>query len=109
MKDYYELFVQLSLQQCVKNDYGNKEKVKAHNVASKKLQKLQKEMKQIDCSDLLGALLDYEDDRVKVNAAFLCLQMNVHREKVRQTLNEIVNSSEDSTMVFSARMALQSM
>ena len=28
MKDYYNLFVELSLQQCTKNDYGNKLKVK---------------------------------------------------------------------------------
>ena len=44
MKDYYNLFVELSLQQCTKNDYVNKLKVKKHNAASKKLNKLQDEM-----------------------------------------------------------------
>ena len=37
MKDYYNEFVKLSLQQCNKNDYANKLKVINHNVASKKL------------------------------------------------------------------------
>ena len=46
MKDYYNLFVELSLQQCAQSDYANKPKVKKHNVASKKLKKLQDEMKQ---------------------------------------------------------------
>ena len=27
MKNYYNLFVELSLQQCTKNDYANKQKV----------------------------------------------------------------------------------
>ena len=48
MKDYYNLFIQLSLQQCLKNDYSDKEKVKKHNKATKKLQLIQKEMKQVD-------------------------------------------------------------
>ena len=37
MKNYYNLFVELSLQQCTKSDYLDKAKVKVHNKASKKL------------------------------------------------------------------------
>jgi len=109
MKDYYKLFIDLSLQQCLKDDYTDKEKVKAHNKASKKMRQLQKEMKQNDCSDILCDLLEYQDDRVKVNAVFLCLQMDIHREKASQTAREIIVGSSDSTIIFSAKTALQNM
>ena len=109
MKDFYKLFVDLSLQQCFKDDYADKERVKAHNKATKRLRQLQKEMKQNDCSDILYDLLEYKDDRVKVNAVFLCLQMDIHREKAGQTVREIIEGSADPTIVFSARTALQSM
>ena len=62
MEDYYNLFVELSLQQCTKNDYANKLKVKKHNEASKKLKKLQDEMKQNVSEDVLYLLLYHEDD-----------------------------------------------
>lgn len=35
MKDYYNLFVKLSLQMCSRDDYKDKQKVKAHNAAVK--------------------------------------------------------------------------
>lgn len=109
MKNYYDLFVQLSLQQCLKNDYGDKEKVKAHNKASKKIRQLQEEMKINDCADILNNLLDYNDDRVRINAAYLCLKMNIHKEKVLLILNDIVDNTTDPTLAFSAKMALQGM
>ena len=34
MKDYYDLFVKLSLQQCTESDYADKVKVRRHNAAS---------------------------------------------------------------------------
>ena len=108
MKDYYNLFVQFSLQQCTKNDYADKQKVKAHNVASKKLLQLQDEMKQIDCIDILYDLMSHGDDRVKINAATLCLQMKVHNEMALIVLNKIIDASSDPTMRFSAKMVLQS-
>ena len=109
MKNYYDLFVQLSLQQCLRNDYGDKEKVKAHNKASKKLRQLQSEMKENDCADVLFNLLDYNDDRVRVNAAYLCLQMNIHTDKVLRTLKNVVDNTTDPTLAFSAKMALEGM
>ena len=109
MKDYYKLFIDLSLQQCLKDDYADKERVEAHNKASKKLRQLQKEMRQNDCSDILCYLLEYKDDRVRVNAVFLCLQMNIHREKAGQAAREIVEGTSDPAIVFAAKTALQSM
>ena len=46
MKDYYNSFVDLSLQQCLKTDYVDKQKVKKHNAACYKLKKLKDEMEQ---------------------------------------------------------------
>ena len=45
MCEYYNSFVELSLQQCLKNDYADSEKIHRHNAASKKLLALQEEMK----------------------------------------------------------------
>lgn len=107
MKDYYNLFVQLSLQQCTKNDYCDKQKVKAHNIASKNMQMLQDKMKQIDCIDLLNALLCHDDDRVKINAASLCVQMPILIETASLTLKNIIRTSNDSTISFAAKMIMK--
>lgn len=108
MKDYYSLFVKLSLQQCTNDDYKDKLKVKRHNDASKKLRKLQEEMKQNNCIEVLSKLLYYDDYRVKVNAASLCLDMNVFVNKAINTLKTIVDKCDDSTICFSAKVLLQS-
>lgn len=108
MKDLYSSFVELSLQQCAKSDYSNKQKVKAHNTASKKLKLLQTEMEKNDSKELLCMLLSHEDDRVKINAASMCLQMNIIVDKAVYTLEKIVVFSDDSTMSFAAKMILQS-
>lgn len=108
MKNYYDLFVDLSLQQCTKDDYQNKLKVKSHNVAIKKLQKLQGEMKKMNCIEVLDLLLLHEDDRVKINAASLCLQMGVFVDKAIRILEQIIKLSNDSTLSFSATILLKS-
>lgn len=107
MKDYYNLFVELSLQQCTKNDYANKLKVKKHNEVSKKLKKLQEEMKQNMSEDVLYLLLNHEDDRVKVNAASFCLQSEILIDQAVLTLKKIIDVSDDSIICFSAKMLLQ--
>lgn len=76
------MFVELSLQQCTKNDYANRLKVRAHNAAAKELRQLQAEMKQNNSEEILCRLLDHKDNRVKVNAASLCLQMNILVDQV---------------------------
>ncbi len=107
MKDYYNLFVELSLQQCTKNDYANEQKVKKHNAAAKKLNKLQDEIMKNISNDTLCALLNHEDDRVKVNAASFCLDSKVLVEQSILTLEKIIADSDDSTICFSAKMLLQ--
>ena len=107
MKDYYNLFVELSLQQCTKNDYANKLKVKKHNVATKNLNKLQDEMMQNMTEDTVCALLNHEDDRVRVNAAFFCFHSGILAEQSVFTLKKVIDDSDDSTICFSAKMLLQ--
>ena len=107
MKDYYNSFVELSLQQCAKNDYANKEKVRKHNVASKKLLVLQEEMKKNADEEVLYALLGHEDDRVKLNAASFCLLLGLLIEPSVLTLKKLANDSDDSTICFSAKMLLE--
>lgn len=107
MKEYYDLFVKLSLQQCTKDDYADKIKVKSHNVASDKLIELQNEMSQDNNEELLLMLLNHEDDRVKVNAASFCLQFKILVEQAILTLKKVIDDSDDSTICFSAKMLLQ--
>ena len=106
MKDYYKLFVELSLKQCTKDDYADKAKIKMHNIASEKLNQLQVEMKH-DCADeVVCKLLSHEDDRVKINAASLCLRMDTLVDQAMQVLKNIIDNSSDSTMCFAAKMLL---
>ncbi len=107
MKDYYDLFVQLSLKQCLKDDYIDKAKVRSHNGAMDKMIKLQEEMSQIDCSDLLCTLLSHPDDRVKVNASSMCLKYNICVDIAVATLENIMEFSDDDTLSFAAQMLLQ--
>ena len=105
MKDYCSLFVELSLQQCTKNDYANKLKVEKHNAASEKLKKLQDEMKQNVSEDILYVLLNHEDDRVKVNAASFCLQSEILVEQSVLTLEKIIDVSDEDAFCYARKMA----
>ncbi len=107
MKNYYNLFVELSLQQCAESDYADKAKVRRHNAAYKKLYKLQDEMKRNMSEDEWLMLLNHEDDRVKVNAASFCLQCGVLGGQCVQTLKNVAEASGDSIIRLSAEMLLK--
>lgn len=107
MRDYYNLFVQLSLKQCLKDDYASKAKVRAHNRAADKLTKLWEEMSKTDCSDLLCTLLAHQDDRVKINASAMCLKYNICVDVAVSTLRDVMNFSNDGILSFNAEMLLR--
>ncbi|MBE5791575.1 MAG: DUF2019 domain-containing protein [Clostridiales bacterium] len=107
MKDYYNTFVDLSLQGCKKDDYADKQKVKKNNAAFKKLYSMQDEMRQNVSEEIWYKLLNHEDDRVKVHAATFCLKINILVEQAIVTLEKIRDDSGDSTISFSAKMVLQ--
>ena len=106
INECYNTFVELSTQQCLKNDYKDSQKVKKHNDAYGKLLKLMDVMSEENCDTVLDELLVHNDDRVRINAALLCFQTNVHKDKAIQVLKRIVESSNDSTIVFSAKNLL---
>lgn len=106
MKDYYELFVQLSLIYCKKEEYSCSKKVKAHNVAQKKLLKLQDELIKNKNYDIMLSLLEHEDEHVALNAAMMCLKANVHNRQARLIIERIYTSSKDELLRFSADMIL---
>lgn len=107
MKDYYNLIVELSLQECKKEDYCDKKKLRAHNAAALKLFKLRPEMKQYDCDEILRRLLSHEDDRVKNNAGAICLYNDVIPDEAEIALKNVMESSSDPTLRFSAEMILK--
>lgn len=64
-------------------------------------------MKQNVGEDTLYMLLNHEDDRVKINAASFCLQSQILAAQSVLTLEKIMNTSDDATIRFSAKMLLQ--
>ena len=107
MTDYYQLFIDLCLQQCTKDDFADPQQIKAHNLAINKLYKLQSEMKKTDCKGILKMLLSHEDDRVRINSAAMCLQESILADDAILTLRQVVNTSKDSILSFSAEMLLK--
>lgn len=103
MKDYYNRFIELSLQQCTKADYQDKQKIKANNAASKALRLMQSEMP----PETLTMLLTHDDTRVRINAAAMCLQSDVSVPQAVKTLKEIITAADDPTLCLSAKMLLK--
>ena len=108
MKDYYDIFVELSCRQCSKDDYSVKNKVNEHNEASEKLLKLQNEMRNNVSEDILKKLLAHSDERVRINSASFCLQFNIMQADAVKILSDIAADSEDPTFRLSAMMILRS-
>lgn len=71
MRDYYKEFVDISLQQCREDDYLDPKKIRAHNIAMRKMKRLQRELQSNGVTDFCQKLLKHEDDRVRMNAAVL--------------------------------------
>lgn len=106
MINYYDEYVKLCLLQCLKPDYLDKRRLRQHNRSVTKLAKLSEEMIVSECTDILEKLLIYNDDRVKENAAFLCLKKNVLIEKALDVLKELDESSEDPFLSLGAHRML---
>lgn len=109
MQNYYDRFVQLSLQLCLKEDYADKQKLKAHDKAMTQLDKLQREMAKTDCSRVILALLEHPEERVRMGAAAFCIKIRIYIEKATAVLDNIIDTSNDSTIIFSAEMILKHM
>lgn len=107
MKDYYSLFIDLSKQQCTASDYINKKRIKEHNEAAKQIKKLQFEIDSKEALNVLDILLEYDDERVKINAASICLEKGIFVEKASCVLKRIESCSEDHSLAFSAKMLLK--
>ena len=78
-----------------------------NDIREKSLMQWLDEMEQHPSEDVLYALLNHEDDRVKVNAASFCLNSKVLVEQSILTLKKIIAGSDDPTICFSAKMLLQ--
>ena len=105
----YNLFVELSLKMCKKDDYADKAKVKTHNLAFKKLFGLQNEMKMEPDGGIetLKMLLSHSDERVRLNAASMCFCNNILTQEAKSVLKKIIDTSLDSTIVFAAQVIIK--
>ena len=110
MKDYYTEFVNLSLQQCTKEDYKYKSRVRKHNRAFKKIEILTNEISKLEEGqriEILERLLFHEDSRVVTGAGAYCLQSGLLKDKALERLREIVLTETDPVLSFSAEMFLK--
>ena len=99
MKDYYQSFVGLCLQMYRWKEINDDEKFKKHNLAVQRLEKLKKEMSEVDCSEVMERLLAHDDDRVKMSAAYFCIKQGYHTDKARQIVTEIFNDKSKDPVV----------
>ena len=88
MKDYYALFIKYSLKLCKINDYKKNSKVRTHNLAIEKLDKIYEEMKINDALEVLLELLKHDDEVVSINAASYCLKSNLCYQETLNTLKK---------------------
>ena len=107
MKDYYNLFVELTKQLCRKEDYADRRNIKRHNAATDKLFKLRDEMKRANQLDLLLELMTHDYDRTRTYAATFCLHLDFHTQEAIAVLEEASHTASDSTVRFSAKMVLR--
>lgn len=107
MMEYYNLFIDLCKQLCIKEDYANPQKIEKHNAAMQQLKHLQENMKRTNCLEEMEALLYYDDDRVKLNAAEFSLHEHILSNQAILVLQQLKETSKDPTIRFSAQMVLQ--
>ena len=109
MEDDYAQFVDLCMQLCFWEDYLDKKKLRRHNAAMAKLDKLEEKLKRDASVETIERLLYHEDERVRLNAAATCLKkMGVLKDEANGVLNDIIASeSADKDVRFSASMLLE--
>ena len=77
-----------------------------HSLALKIAIKKQKVIRprRSEAEETARSLLRHPDERVKLNAAFLCLNMNTHISDAINVLREIQEHSTDPTLRMTAKM-----
>ena len=108
MKDYYNVIVELSSKLCYKDDYGVKKKVKEHNKAMTKLNRLDQEMNNPEGKQVLLELLYHTNDQVILSAAMLCLKLKFNLSDAKKRIAYVRDESSDSIVSFNAEMMLKS-
>ena len=61
-----------------------------------------------DCTELLGKLLNHEDDRVRLSAGAFGFSNRIMYEKSKQILTDLSCSCKDKMLAFDAKMVLAS-
>jgi len=102
MKDYYNLIVDLSMQQLLVDDYADKIKIRKHDRAMNKILKLQEEMMDIECDDVILKLLEHSEERVKLEGVVCCKRKRIYLDKAKEVLEDVINNPKDPTMQYAA-------
>ena len=105
MNAFYNDFVEACLNTCLKEDFGDKSKVKKNNAAMKKILKLREETSKIT-DDIIDALLEHEEERVRINAAIMCTEIERCSDKAELVLKDIYINGKDGIVKLSAIITL---
>ena len=106
--EYYQLIIDLSLQMIdLKDDYGDKKKVRKHNAAVTKLYKFIDHPDFPKIKPFLLKLLDHEHPRVVQNAAICCFIMNCYEKEAILALTKVSRCAKDSIVRFEAEHTIE--
>lgn len=107
--NYYEEYISLSLNMNSENDYLDKNKIRKHNQAMKKLFQLQEKMnKNINLYiNVLSDLMNFSDDKVRLLSSSHCLRQGINRDKAIKTLKIIAKTNIDRTISGAAEIILE--
>ena len=104
MNNYFEKYEEL----CEElTDATNKEEVKQHNRAMKKLAKLFYEVEKLEDKSFLKELLKHENPRTSTLVASHCLGLGVYIKEAKNTLKRNSRIKNYPTVAFNAEVTLE--
>lgn len=112
MKDYAKLYIQYCSSLLVdKDDYADKQKLKIHNSAAKKLNTICEELR-VDipyATELLSDLLENENEQVKLTVASHCLRLDICKDRAVNVVADIQKHTSNKFHAFDAEIILKSL
>lgn len=105
-RNYFDEIIEIARNVCSEDDYLDKDKGKKHDRAMKKFEKIAKELEQVDCNDMLVALLQIDEEKVKLITGSLCLKLKVLTQFAIAELEKVVKS-RDSSLSYTAYMTIK--
>ena len=104
MSCIFDEFVTICEKTCSADEFKSKKRRTEHNAAMTSLEKLKKKMfvEQEHCLSIAVALMQHDNEKVRINAAAYCLEANISVETAKQVLLDIYRNSSDRILSYNA-------